>query len=116
MINLNSSRIELSQPMPISETVASIMEGVVLVTALESGRAVVKPSTGSGSEIVAGFARSQFMNPTDSPKIETVTIPVGGVVTLGKYPNAASGAAMGVTIDGVAATCDSGVPSAAGMK
>lgn len=115
MLNLNISRIELSQMMPKSDLVASIAEGALLVGVMEGGRLVAKPSTGSGTERPLGFGRSQFMNPVSAPKVETTVVPASPYkITLQKTPNHAAVGDIGVFINGVAATVAATSPGGTG--
>lgn len=88
MLNVNASRITESLPMLLSSTVASIPEGAFCSVVLEGGSAKVAPCTGATGEILAGFARSQFLNPTTSPRTEDVVVSSSSpyVATLARTP------------------------------
>jgi len=92
MLKIESTRILTSMPVPLSSTVASIMEGVVAIGVMENGVMCAKPSAGNTGEVVLGIAMSQVMNPTVAPKVEEFTIPATPFqITLSKTPlNAAT--------------------------
>ena len=88
MLNINASRILNSQNMLLSAAVASVQEGALLSVVMEGGQARVTPSTGGSAEIIAGFARSQYLNPISAPRTEDLVIPASGTyaVTLARTP------------------------------
>lgn len=88
MIDSANSRIFASQSAKLHSNYSSIEEGTLLVWSMEGGEGVVKPAAGSSTELIAGIARSQYINATEAPMVEEFTIPGSGAytVTLAKTP------------------------------
>lgn len=93
MLALNMSRFQETVMRPLHSSVASVIEGVPMVVAMENGTAKVLPSLGnSTTEVFAGVSRSQAQTPTTAPKVEDIDVPAvaNGVattsVTLAKTP------------------------------
>lgn len=84
MLALNMSRIQETVMRPLHSSVASVIEGVPMVIAMENGTAKVLPSQGnSTTEVFAGISRSQAQTPTTAPKVEDIEAPAvaNGVTT-----------------------------------
>lgn len=88
MLDVNRTRVIASQMMSLASTVASIEEGSLVATYIESGKAVIAAADGTSGQVIAGVTRSQILNPTTAPKVEIVTVPSSSpyTVTLAKTP------------------------------
>lgn len=90
-----------SSDKPLATGATLTATGQPLVSLLENGKQVVRPSTGAVGEVFAGFSHAQTsaipVTPLTAVKVETLVVPVSGVISVGKAPVA--GTAMAVRVD-----------------
>lgn len=88
MLNLQLSRFNATsvQPHDVTAGVQPTEEGLCMVLVDNgNGRASISPSTGSGTEVFAGFSYGHYMAPSTLPLV-TIIDAVGTTLTLPKTP------------------------------
>lgn len=81
-LQLSKCRVAQSIERQIAANIVITAEGAALVSVLENGVEVVKPSTGGAGEKFAGFAYAQVINATDLPQVDELIAPASGANTV----------------------------------